>query len=316
MRQQQFQAEQAARQAANEATAAILTEASTTRAPQIRGADIKELPKIGEDSLTAVTAAERLTRILDWIHESGALVAAMFPTENVGTSFWKQSVDHSIEQHLVYCAASRACQSWSYSSRAIPSDELAIEARVRPLLLAALPKTLRARAISFDQDSTIQSDQLVHMLLVQAYRGTSKERSELSDAICDVKSVKAGQDAEVLIEQWRRLVSYLPRFGIAMPDYGKMIAAVNRIIAPYESDPKFALDRALYAREKGIDSIRHDDRETFDAYVIYLQGLLRVAGAHVPKGDPRTSAKAAWKGFSKDNKKGKDNGKDAKGSAI
>ena len=66
------------------------------------------------------------------------------------------------------------------------------------------------------------------------------------------------------LEHRGRLVGYLVRFGLAVPDYGIMVSTATRLVSGFESDPQLALDRALFVREHGIDSIRSDDRELFE----------------------------------------------------
>ena len=66
------------------------------------------------------------------------------------------------------------------------------------------------------------------------------------------RKTRPGEDVEVRLEQWRRLVSYLGRFGIAVPDYGIMVTAANKIVSVFDSNQKFALDRALFVRQHGV----------------------------------------------------------------
>ena len=116
------------------------------------------------------------------------------------------------------------------------------------------------------------------MLLTRAYRGTHQERTELLSCITDVQPARVGEDAEVRLEQRKRLINYLPKFGIAIPDYGIMVATANKLLSIFDSDPKFALDKALFVRDHKVDSIQYNDEELFNRYIDYLQGLVRVAG--------------------------------------
>ena len=100
----------------------------------------------------------------------------------------------------------------------------------------------------------MSTDYLLSLLLGHAYRGTTTERSALLGAVQTVGTPQAGEDVEVKLEQWRRIVTYLPRFGIALPDYGIMVATADKIVANFECNSKFALDKALYVRQHGIDA--------------------------------------------------------------
>ena len=274
-------------------TAPAASSTTSVSANFIKGADIRELPKIGDDLGTA--PADRLSKVVDWIHESGATVAAMFPFEHSGRLYWKASLDHAVEQHLAYCTAARACLPWTYTSRPIAVDEAPVEARLAPLVLAALPRDLRARAVSAHDLST---DYFLHLLLTKAYRGSAQERTELLNTVTDVAAPRPTEDVEIRLEQWKRLVSYLPRFGIAVPDYGIMIGAANKIVAGFDQNPKFALDKALFVRQNGVDSIRYNDEALFDQYINHLIGLIRVAGGSVRK-DRGPQAHFAGKGKGK-----------------
>ena len=67
--------------------------------------------------------------------------------------------------------------------RPIPVEEAAVEARVCPLMLAAMPKSLRTRAVSNAQTIGITTDYLMSLLLSYAYKGTATERAALLSAV-------------------------------------------------------------------------------------------------------------------------------------
>ena len=118
-------------------------------------------------------------------------------------------------------------------------------------------------------------------MLQYAYSGTAEERSKLLNAVKQAAPVAPGDDAETQLEKWRRLVSYLPRFGIATPDYGEMVTAAELLVKRFEKDDQFALDRALYVREHRVHNIGAEDADVFKAYLDYLVSLVRVAGGSV-----------------------------------
>ncbi len=235
------------------------------------------------------------------MEETSAVVASMFPAGQAGKVAWQSAFNHAVEQHLAFCDASRACTAWTYISRPIPIDEQCVEQRLCPPVLAAVPKTLRTRAVSNSQTVGLTTDYLLALLLQYAYRGTKEERTKLFEAVTKVTSPQPGDDIEVRLEQWRRRVAYLPRFGIAVPDYGEMITAADRLVSCFEDDSRFCLDRALFVRMNGIDCIKFDDKDLFDKYIEHLVGLVRVAGGTHPgrKGRNPQAAAAITKGCGK-----------------
>ena len=133
------------------------------------------------------------------------------------------------------------------------------------------------------QSIGINTDYLLSLLLSYAYRGTSTKRTALLNAVQAVNTPQGGEDVEAKLEQWRRVVTYLPRFGITVPDYGIMVNAADKKVANFEANSKFALDKALYVRHNNIDAIKSDGAETFEAYVEHLVGLVRMAGGSMHK---------------------------------
>ena len=126
------------------------------------------------------------------------------------------------------------------------------------------------------------SDRAITLMLQHAYSGTADERTRLLGSVKEVSPISRSDDAEAQLERWRRLVSYLPRFGIGTPDYGEMINAIEKLIRNFDSDDNFALDRALYVRENAVHNIGPQDAVKFEAYLDYIVSLVRVAGGKPP----------------------------------
>ena len=177
-----------------------------------------------------------------------------------------------------------------YDARPVPDEEVPVELRLAPLLLPTLPQALRAKAMMLQGRGEFTSDRAITLLLQHAYSGTAEERSRLLSAVKDVSSIGSNDEAETHVERWRRLVSYLPRFGIATPDYGEMVAVAEKLVKRFDAHDRFSLERALYVREHRIHNIGSEDKAKFDGYLDFLVSLIRVVGGKPPSAQGRLGA--------------------------
>ena len=244
----------------------------------MKPADVKTLTTSAVDVMLLPTSSitQRLVAAEQWYDELGRVSKLVAPGNAGGAAWiaWLLEVTKGVYKEVIQHSNASQIALWRVPELRMPPELEGVEAKMQPMVAAAVPKgVLRWRARrDWLTTVTVPVYEYCIELLLKCWKNTTAEITKLDNSVNSMFGVSSGAESALRLEQLAGRLRLLSEFGAALPNARTVPPKIRNMIRTVdEMSPDFRHDRMTFERQHNINSA--DSWEEIFSYIDFLVGL-------------------------------------------
>ena len=241
-----------------------LSETRLQASEKLHAEPLKSLPQLPEPK----QQKDRPLVLRKWLEQVRLCVE---PLSEGATSYWSGVLDAAVQTHEQFVLATPIERVGLVPEFTVPEACLALEKRLRPLLLASLPQSIKEDCVTAGRLAVVDLLFAVHVVFSP---GGSEDKAAVLHFIHAPPPARTATEAEATLRRWQANVKRASELGLVQPDPSVCYRALRLIVQHVEASCEdFKFRSQTFRVSSGLD--HHATQEKVSAYAVYLQGEAR-----------------------------------------